>query len=50
MRVPSLTARDIEYARSNRQSEQIYEPRCFLSIALGREERTVLQEIVGIEG
>jgi hypothetical protein len=50
MRVSSLSARDIEYARPNGQTEQIYEARCFLAIALGREERAVLQEIVGIEG
>jgi hypothetical protein len=50
MRVSSLSARDIEYARSNRQPEQIYEARCFLAIALGREKRAVLQQIVGIEG
>jgi hypothetical protein len=50
MRMSSLPARDIEYARSNRQAEQIYEASCFLAIALGREERAILQEIVGIEG
>jgi hypothetical protein len=50
MRVSSLPARDIEYARTNRQAEQIYKTRCFLAIALGREERAILQEIVGIEG
>jgi hypothetical protein len=49
MRVSSLPARDIQYARSNMQAEQIYETRCFLAIALGREKRAVLQEIVGIE-
>jgi hypothetical protein len=50
MRVPSLTARDIEYTRSNRQSEQFYEARRFPTIALGRKQEPVFQEIMGIEG
>jgi hypothetical protein len=37
MRVASLSARDVEYARCYRKSEQFYEARRFLTIALGRE-------------
>jgi hypothetical protein len=50
VRVSSLSARNIEHARSDRQAEQIDEARCFLTIALGRKEEPVFQEIVGIEG
>ncbi len=49
MRVSSLSARNVEYARSDGEAEQLYETRCFLAIALGREERAILQEIVGVE-
>jgi hypothetical protein len=47
--VPSLSAGDVEYPGSDGQPEQIYQTCCFLAIALGREELTVLQEIVGVE-
>lgn len=50
MRVPALSARYIQHARANRQSKQLYEARDFLSVALGREEKAVLTEIVGVEG
>jgi hypothetical protein len=50
MRVPALSARYVQNARANRKSKQIDEVRYFLSIALGREEKTVLTEIVGVEG
>jgi hypothetical protein len=48
--VPALPARYIEYARANRKREQLDETRYFLAVALGREEKTVLTEIVGVEG
>jgi hypothetical protein len=49
MRVPALTARYIQHARADWQTEQIDEACNFLSIALGREEEAVLTEIVGVE-
>jgi hypothetical protein len=50
MRVSSLAARNIQYSRADGQAEEIYEARRFLAIALGGEEETVFQEIVGVEG
>jgi hypothetical protein len=50
VRVPALPARYIENARANRKREQLDETRYFLAVALGREEKTVLTEIVGVEG
>ncbi|HEX9084414.1 MAG TPA: hypothetical protein VF836_06730 [Gemmatimonadaceae bacterium] len=50
MRVSALSARNVEYARSHGQAEEIYETRRFLTIALGRKEQAVLQQIVGVEG
>jgi hypothetical protein len=49
MRVSSLSARDVQYPRSDVQAKEINQTRCFLAIALGREEEAVLQEIVGVE-
>ena len=49
MRVPALPARYVEHARANRKSQQLDKARYFLSVALGREEKTVLTEIVGVE-
>ena len=46
----SLSARDVEYPRSDGEAEEIYQTGCFLAIVLGREEETVFQEIVGVEG
>jgi hypothetical protein len=48
--VASLSTRDVENARSYRESEQLDEARRFLTIALGRKQDPVFQEIVGIEG
>jgi hypothetical protein len=50
MRVSSLSARDVEYPRSHGEADEIYQTCCFLAIVLGREEETVFQEIVGVEG
>lgn len=47
--VPSLSAGDVKYPGSDGQPEKIYQTCCFLAIPLGREELTVLQEIVGVE-
>ena len=49
MRVATLPARYVQNSRSNRQFKDLDEPRCFFSIAFGREEETVLAEIVGVE-
>ncbi|MEP6857001.1 MAG: hypothetical protein ABI994_01355 [Gemmatimonadales bacterium] len=45
-----LSARYIKDVRANRESKQLDEARDFLAVALGREEKTVLTEIVGVEG
>src|SRR6267142_1661610 len=50
VRVSSLSTRDVQDPRGDGKAEQIHETRCFLAIALGGEEETVFQEIVGIEG
>jgi hypothetical protein len=50
MRVSSLSARHVEYPGSDGKAEEVYQARCFLAIALGSEEESVLQEIVGVEG
>jgi hypothetical protein len=50
VRVAALAARDIEYARCHRESKQFNEARRLLTIALGRKQEPVFQEIVGIEG
>ena len=49
MRVPPLTARYVEDARTSRQSEQLDQARCLVTIPLGSKEKPVLQEIVGVE-
>jgi hypothetical protein len=46
----TLTARYVEYTRSFGQAEQLDETRDFLAVALEREKRAVLQEVVGVEG
>ena len=49
MRVPALTARHVEDARANGQTEKLDDASRFVAIALGCEEEPVLQEIVGVE-
>jgi hypothetical protein len=49
MRMPALTAGHVEYSRSNRQSKHIDDARGFMAIALGRENRLILEQILGIE-
>jgi hypothetical protein len=49
VRVPTLAARDIEYARADRETKNFDESSHFLPVALGREEKPVLTEIVGVE-
>ena len=48
--MPALSAGYVQYARANRESKQLDEARDFLTVALGREEKAVLTEIVGVEG
>jgi hypothetical protein len=50
VRVPALSARYIKDARANRKSEKLDETRDFLPVALGRKQKAVLTEIVGVEG
>jgi hypothetical protein len=47
--VAALAARHVEDPRSGGQAEQIYQARGFLAIPLGREQKAVLEEIVGVE-
>jgi hypothetical protein len=49
MRVTTRAAGDIQHARANGKREELDEARYFLSIALEREEETILTEIVGVE-
>ena len=49
VRVPTLPAWNVEYTRPDRKPKDVDQPSYFLAIALEREERTVLQEIVGVE-
>jgi hypothetical protein len=49
VRVATLAAWYVEYTRAVGQSKQFDETRHFLSVALRREEKTVLTEIVGVE-
>ena len=49
MRVPTLPAWHVEYARADRKAKDVDQSSYFLAIALEGEERTVLQEIVGVE-
>lgn len=45
----TLAARYVQNTGANRKTKQIDEPRYFPSIALGREKKAVLTEIVGVE-
>jgi hypothetical protein len=46
MRVTALAARHVEKPSANWQAEYFYEAGGFCSIALEREERSVLQKVV----
>jgi hypothetical protein len=45
----SLTARDVEHARAGRKSEHIDQTRRLTPIALEREQRLVLEQILIVE-
>ena len=47
--MPALSTRHIKHARANRKRKQLDETRYFLAVALGRKEKAVLTEIVGVE-
>lgn len=47
--VPALSARDIENPRSHWKAEHVDDPRCFLAIPLEREDRLILEQIMGVE-
>ena len=49
VRVAPLAARHVENARAGRQPEQLDQPRDFLPVALEREERLVLEQILRVE-
>lgn len=49
MGVTALAARDIEYARARWKSEHVDQPRGFMSIALEREQRFVLEQVLVVE-
>jgi hypothetical protein len=47
--VPPLTARDIEYPRARRQSQDVDHSSDFVTVALEREDRLVFEQIVRVE-
>ena len=47
--VPSLTARDIEYPRARRQSQDVDHSTDFVAVALESEDRLVFEQIVRVE-
>ncbi|HYS70545.1 MAG TPA: hypothetical protein VEM14_09915 [Gemmatimonadaceae bacterium] len=50
VRVPALAARNVQNARSDRQFKKFDDTRHLAAVALRGEERSVLKEIVGVEG
>jgi hypothetical protein len=49
MGVPSLPAGDVEDTRPRREREDLEQARDLAAVALRREDRLVLEEIVGVE-
>jgi hypothetical protein len=49
MRMPALPAGNVEYPSSDRQPQYVYDSCDFLPIALQREYRLILEQILGIE-
>ncbi len=49
MSVPALPAWDVENSGSDGKSEHVQQPSDFTSVALGRKNRLVFQQIVGVE-
>jgi hypothetical protein len=49
MRVSSLAARNVEDARAGRKAEDVDQARNLAAIALEREQRLVLEEILIVE-
>ena len=47
--MPSLSARYVEYARSYGETKYIDNARGFMTIALGGENRLILEQILGVE-
>jgi hypothetical protein len=49
VRVPPLSARDVEQPRAKREPEDVEDPGDFLAVALRGEERLVLVEVSLVE-
>ena len=49
MRMTALTARHIEYSRTDGKRQNIEQPRYFAPVTFGSKKRLVLEEIVGVE-
>jgi hypothetical protein len=47
--VTALTTRDVEHARARRKSELVNQPRGLMAIALEREQRLVLEQVLVVE-
>ena len=47
--MPSLAARHVEKPSAGWQLENVEQPRHFVPVALEREERLVLEQILGVE-
>jgi hypothetical protein len=49
MRVPPLSARDVEDARSGRKSEQLNETSYFVAVTLEGEDGLVFEQVLSVE-
>ena len=49
MSMPSLSAWYVQHARSHGESQDVDYPSRFVTIAFGRENRLILEQILGIE-
>lgn len=45
----ALSTRHVEQTRAGRELDNIQQPRYFVTVALEREERLVLEQILGVE-
>ena len=45
-----LPAGNVQHARANRQTQELDETSYFLAVTLESEKKTVLPEIMGVEG
>jgi hypothetical protein len=49
MGVTALSARDVEHPRARRKPEHVDQPRGLMAIALEREQRLVLEQVLVVE-